>query len=154
MKRGALLWAECLRQALRDQRRTGSGELIKNATEQLAEWEGVVRGAFLTFTIIKDRWTIDDIRVPSFTDVADLGLTLACLPNEQDVSLYPWLSAASHHRLYPLLERLQSGTDDDRQPVACRPIRSKPRAPATSWPGPCTGPSRRRSPTTAGRTRH
>ena len=121
VKRGAVLWGDCLRQSLRDQRRTGDEGLVNRATEQLKDWERVVREGFPTLLISKDRWVIDDIRVPSFTEAADLGLTLACLPKEQDFSLYPWLSAASHHRLYPLLERLQSGTVEDQPALRVSP---------------------------------
>jgi hypothetical protein len=108
--RACLLQATCLQQAQRDFKAQRDTDAARHAKEQLNEWRDLTRTAFRTLRIDRKRhntWEIDGAEVPGFNDLADAGFDLSWWPSPSDGrSLYPWVSAASHHRLYPLIGQL------------------------------------------------
>lgn len=108
--RSCLLQATCLQQAQRDFKAQRDIDAARRAKEQLHEWRDLTRTAFSTLRVDRKRhnaWVIDGAEVPGFNDLADVGFDLSWWPSPSDGrSLYPWVSAASHHRLYPLIGQL------------------------------------------------
>ena len=142
--RSAILWAECLRQGKRDLKGQGELEASELFKVRLTEWKALGRATFPNLVIDKeryDRWIIDDVELPGFGDMANRGTKLATWteetepeehapesPDEPEVevrdpegAMYPWLSAASQHRLYPFMLSLEEADLNGKRALRTTP---------------------------------